>query len=99
MNTSRSDRSARKLNRLIRRDVLLVDELGHLNLKSEQSNIVFKLMERYHQHSTLITTDLGYEEWGNFLGNPSMVDALLSRVRHYCHTVRIDEPSLCNPQG
>jgi hypothetical protein len=36
---------------------------------------------------------------GNFLGNPAMVDALLSRVRHYCHTIRIDGPSLRDPQG
>ncbi|MHB1865853.1 MAG: hypothetical protein ACYCPS_06905 [Candidatus Saccharimonadales bacterium] len=28
-----------------------------------------------------------------------MVDALLSRVRHYCHTLRIDGPSLRDPQG
>jgi hypothetical protein len=31
--------------------------------------------------------NLVYDEWHNFLGNKSMVDALLSRVRHYCHTV------------
>jgi DNA replication protein DnaC len=28
-----------------------------------------------------------------------MVEALLSRVRHYCHTVTIDGPSLREPQG
>ena len=43
--------------------------------------------------------NLGYDEWHNFLGNKSMVDALLSRVRHYCHTVTIDGPSLRDPQG
>ena len=43
--------------------------------------------------------NLSYDEWGNFLGNPTMVDALLSRVRHYCHTIRIDGPSLLDPQG
>jgi DNA replication protein DnaC len=32
-------------------------------------------------------------------GNKSMVDALLSRVRHYCHTVTINGPSLREPQG
>jgi DNA replication protein DnaC len=101
MYASLADRTTRQLlNRLIRLDVLLVDELGYLNLKPEQSNIFFKLMEeRYHRHSTISTTNLGYEEWSNFLGNPTMVDALLSRVRHYCHTVRIDGPSLRNPQG
>ena len=101
MYASVADRSTRKLmNRLARLDVLLIDEFGYLNLKPEQSNIFFKLMdERYHQRSTIITTNLAYEEWAGFLGNKTMVDALLSRVRHYCHTVRIDGPSLREPQG
>ena len=96
-----ADRSSRQLlNRLSRLDVLLIDELGYLTLKPEQSNIFFKLMEeRYHRHATIITTNLSYGEWGNFLGNPTMVDALLSRVRHYCHTIQIDGPSLRDPQG
>jgi DNA replication protein DnaC len=96
-----ADRSTRRLlNRLARLDVLLIDEFGYLNLKPEQSNTFFKLMEeRYHRHSTIITTNLGYDEWHNFLGNKSMVDALLSRVRHYCHTATIDGPSLRDPQG
>jgi DNA replication protein DnaC len=96
-----ADRSSRKLlNRLVRLDVLLVDELGYVNVKAEQANIFFKLMEeRYHRHSTIITTNLEYEEWRNFLGNPTMVDALLSRVRHYCHTIRINGPALREPQG
>lgn len=96
-----ADRSTRRLlNRLSRLDVLLIDEFGYLNLKPEQSNTFFKLMEeRYHRHSTVITTNLGYDEWHNFLGNKAMVDALLSRVRHYCHTVTINGPSLRDPQG
>lgn len=101
MYASLADRSTRQLlKRLARLDVLLIDEFGYLTLKPEQSNIFFKLMEeRYHCHSTVITTNLAYDEWHNFLGNKSMVDALLSRVRHYCHTVTIDGPSLREPQG
>lgn len=48
------------------------------------------------QRST-ITTNLDYAEWQNFLGNKALVDALLSRLRHQCHTVRIDGPSLGDP--
>jgi DNA replication protein DnaC len=77
-----------------------IDEFGYLNLKPEQSNIFFKLIEeRYRRHPCIITTNLGYDEWQNFLGNKSMVDALLSRVRHYCHTVTINGPSLREPQS
>jgi DNA replication protein DnaC len=101
MYASLADRSTRHLlKRLARLDLLLIDELGYLNLKPEQSNIFFKLMEeRYRQHSTIITTNLVYDEWPNFLGSRPMVEALLSRLRHYCHTVDIDGPSLRELQG
>ena len=101
MYASLADRSTRKLlNRLASLDVLLIDEFGYLNLKPEQSNTFFKLMEeRYHRHSTIITTNLGYDEWHNFLGNKAMVDALLSRVRHYCHTVTINGPDIRDLRG
>lgn len=100
MYASLADRSSRKLlNRLARLDLLVIDEMGYLNLKPEQTNIFFKLMEeRYNRHATVITTNLEYEEWHHFLGNKPMVEALLSRVRHRCHTVRIDGPSLREPQ-
>jgi DNA replication protein DnaC len=101
MYASLADRSSRKLiDRLTRIDVLVVDEMGYLNLKPEQTNIFFKLMEeRYRRRSTIITTNLEYDEWHNFLGNKALVDALLSRLRHQCHTVRIEGPSLRDPQG
>jgi len=101
MYASLADRSTRRLlKRLSRLDCLLIDELGYLNLKPEQSNIFFKLMEeRYRQHPTIITTNLGYDEWPNFLGNKPMVEALLSRLRHQCQTVLIDGPSLREPQS
>jgi len=43
--------------------------------------------------------NLVYEEWAGLLGNKPMTEALLSRVRHYCHTVRIEGPPLREPQG
>jgi transposase len=55
--------------------------------------------ERYRQHSTIITTNLVYDEWPNFLGSRPMVEALLSRPRHYCHTLHSQGPSLREPQG
>ena len=101
MYASLADRSSRRLvNRLARLDVLHVDELSYVNCRPEQANIFFKLMEeRYHRKATLITTNLHYAEWHNVLGNKPMVEALLSRLRHYCHTVTIDGPSLRDPQG
>ncbi len=52
MYASLADRSTRQLlKRLARLDVLQIDEFGYFNLKPEQSNIFFKLMEeRYRRH-------------------------------------------------
>jgi len=95
-----ADRSSRKLlDRLIRFDVLLIDEMGYLNLQPEQTNMFFKLMEeRYVQRrASIITTNLDYEQWRKFLGNKHLTSALLSRIRHRCITVTINGPSLRSP--
>jgi DNA replication protein DnaC len=99
MYESLADRSTRRLiNQLANIDLLLIDEMGYLNLSREHTNIFFRLMEeRYNRKSTIITTNLDYDEWYDFLGNKKMVEALLSRLRHHCRTIRIDGPPLRNP--
>lgn len=42
---------------------------------------------------------MDFVEWGGLLGNPALVDALLRHLRHHCHTIRIDGPSLRAQQG
>ena len=100
MYASLADRSSRLLiDRLARLHLLVIDEMGYLNLKPEQCNIFFKLMdERYRKKPTIITTNLVYDDWYEFLGNKKMVEALLSRLRHRCHTINIDGPTLRNPE-
>jgi DNA replication protein DnaC len=101
MYRSLADHSTRKLlNQLIGLDLLLIDEMGYLNLRPEQSNIFFKLMEeRYSKKATIITTNLQYETWYDFLGNKDMVGALLDRLRHHCTTIQIEGQSLREPRG
>jgi DNA replication protein DnaC len=57
MYASLADRSTRRLlNRLAKVDVLVMDEMGYLNLCPEQTNIFFTLIEeRYRHHPTIIT--------------------------------------------
>jgi DNA replication protein DnaC len=70
--------SSRLIRRLARYPILLIDELGYLNLKPEQSNALFKLFdERYRRTATLITTNLDYDQWYGLFQNQPLVDALL----------------------
>ena len=101
MYASIADRSSRKLLKSLSNvDVLCVDELGYCNINTEKTNIFFKLMEeRHRRRPTLITTNLPYAAWQDFLGNPSLTKALLSRLRERCHTITIDGPCIRPPTG
>jgi DNA replication protein DnaC len=93
---SLADRTTPRLvQALCRYDLLLIDELGYLTLKSEQVNAFFKLMgERYGRKSSIITTNLDYPEWYSLFQRKTLVDALLDRLQHHCITIRINGPSL-----
>jgi len=101
MYASLADRSTPKLiKRLCNYPILLIDELGYLTLKPEQTNSFFKLMgERYGKASTIITTNLDYPKWYDLFQKKPLVDALLDRLKHRCITIRIDGPSLRVPQS
>lgn len=87
LGASLADRSTKRLlQRLSRIDVLLVDEFGYVNAPSQvQINNFFRLMDsRCNRKSTIITTNLGFQEWGKFLGNGPLTAALLSRLLQTC---------------
>jgi DNA replication protein DnaC len=50
--------------------------------------------ERHHRKPTLITTNLLYPNWQDFLANPALTKALLSRLRERCHTININGPCI-----
>jgi DNA replication protein DnaC len=96
---SLADRSTPKLlAQLARFQPLLIDELGYLTLKPEQSNAFFRLMDqRYGRVSTIITTNLEPTAWYELFANKALVDALVDRLQHRCITIRINGPSLRTP--
>ena len=96
---SLADRTTpRLLKRLCNYDILIIDELGYLTLNDEQINAFFKLIDmRYHKKSTIITTNLNYQDWHDVFKQKDLVDAMLDRFRHYCTTIQIDGPSLRKP--
>lgn len=103
LGASHADRSARTLmKRLACLDVLLIEEFGYLaDPEPRHINGFFRLMdERCNRKSTILTTNLGYEEWGKFLGNASLVAALVSRLLQKCKTIMFskDAVNLRNPK-
>jgi DNA replication protein DnaC len=93
LSPSAADRSTRAcLKRLSRLDVLLIDEMGYANPLPGQVNQFFRLLDsRYNKKPTLITTNLGYHHWAQFLGNATLAAALLRRLLHNCRTITFNK--------
>jgi len=54
-------------------DVLLIDELGYVEVEPIQVGLFFTLMNRRHKKkTTLITSNLGFSQWTTFLHNPQL---------------------------
>jgi DNA replication protein DnaC len=79
----------------VRQSSLIIDELGYLNLKPEQVNMFFKLIDmRYGKKPTIVTTNLSFDAWYDVFKQKELVDALLDRFKHYCTVITIKGPSL-----
>ncbi len=52
--------------------------------------LFFQLMTRRYEHaSTVLTSNKGFEEWGDIFGDDVMAAALIDRLVHHCHLVTI----------
>jgi DNA replication protein DnaC len=67
-------------------EVLLIDEIGYVEVEPVQVGLFFTLMHQRHQRkSTLITSNLGFSEWGTFLKNDHLTAALIDRLTQNSH--------------
>lgn len=69
---------------------LVVDQAGYLPITRAGAMLFFQLMtRRYERASTVLTSNKGFEEWGEIFGDDVMAAALIDRLVHHCHLVTI----------
>jgi len=83
---SQADYSRKKaLKQLAAYDCLLIDELGYCSIDKEEAGLFFDLMKQRHKRKcTIITTQLGFDEWNTFLANKHLTMALIDRITENC---------------
>jgi DNA replication protein DnaC len=89
--------AAQQANRLSHRlrtlgfpSLMVIDEIGYLPITRTGAMLFFQLMSRRYEHaSTVLTSNKGFEDWGEILGDEVMAAALIDRLVHHCHIVNI----------
>lgn len=69
---------------------LIIDEIGYLPIDSEDSKAFFQLIDnRYERRSTILTTNINFSKWDEVFGDSIIANAILDRVLHHAHVVKI----------
>lgn len=91
-NSAIADHTQEKLlRRLQSYHTLLIDEVGYTPLDRETAALFFDLLKsRTNHHTTMITTQLGFDQWNYFLKNTHMRAALLDRITVRCIVFNMD---------
>jgi DNA replication protein DnaC len=74
--------------------LLIVDELGYVPLSQTGAELLFEVFSQRHEHgSTIVTSNLPFEEWTSVFGNQRLTGALLDRLTHHVHILELNGES------
>ncbi len=85
----------RELQRYLKPDLVIVDELGYLPIDKQGADLLFQIIsQRYERASTILTTNRAYKQWPPIFNNDStLTSAILDRLLHHAETVVIEGKS------
>lgn len=80
-------------------DCLLIDELGYVETDPVQVGLFFTLIHKRHKKkSTLITSNIGFDQWDSFLKNNQLTAALIDRLTESSHVINMRKCKSLRPK-
>jgi DNA replication protein DnaC len=74
--------------------LLILDELGYVPFTAVGGELLFEVLsQRYERGSTLITSNLPFDEWTSVFGSERLTGALLDRLTHHVHILEMNGDS------
>lgn len=97
---SRADASYQKLlNKIAKPHVLILDDFGLAPVDQAMRLALLQILEdRYAQKSIIITSQLPYNTWYDYLGEPTLADAIMDRLSAKAHRIDLQGSSLRKKQ-
>ena len=74
--------------------LLIIDELGYVPLSPTGAELLFEVFsQRYERGSTMVTSNLPFDEWTSVFGSERLTGALLDRLTHHVHILEMNGDS------
>ena len=71
--------------------LLIIDEIGYLPVDKQGANLFFQLIaKRYEKNSTIITTNMNFNKWGEVFSDNILANAILDRLLHHSNVININ---------
>ncbi len=85
----------KQLNKLERHALLILDDFGLQALKSDTRLALLQILEdRYKRKSTIIASQLPIDKWFEYIGDPTIADAIMDRLIYNAHNIELKGPSM-----
>jgi DNA replication protein DnaC len=99
MKLAHGDGSFRKrLMQIARIDLLVLDDWGVSTLTQSERQDLLELIDDRTRKSTLITSQIPVKAWHDVIGEPTLADAILDRIVHRAHTIKLTGESMRKPK-
>ncbi len=98
--TAMADHSeAHVIKQYLAYDCLLIDEIGYVEVEPVQVGQFFTLLQQRHRRkSTLLTSNLGFDDWRSFLKNDHLTAALIDRLTENSHVINMKKCRSLRPK-
>ena len=74
--------------------LLIIDELGFVPLSKTGAELLFEVFsQHYERGSTLLTSNLPFDEWTEIFGSERLTGALLDRLTHHVYILEMNGES------
>ena len=85
-----SKASKRRMKYLQKAALVIIDEVGFMPLTPTEANLFFGFVSSMSEKTSLIiTSNKGFDEWADFLGDATITTAILDRLIHHCEIINM----------
>jgi DNA replication protein DnaC len=82
--------SKRRMKYIKKAALVVVDEVGFMPLSPGEANLFFSFVSAMAEKTSLIiTSNKGFDEWADFLGDATITTAILDRLIHHCEIINM----------